>query len=61
MFGKIGMGELLLILAIALVVFGPSKLPELAKSMGQAVSEFRKGAKNISKDLEDLAEDKEEK
>lgn len=60
MFGKIGMGELLLILGIVLIVFGPSKLPELAKSMGQAVSEFRKGAKSITKDLESLAEEDEE-
>ncbi|NLN14769.1 MAG: twin-arginine translocase TatA/TatE family subunit [Tissierellia bacterium] len=43
MFGihKIGLGELILILAIALVVFGPSKLPEIGKSMGQAIKEFR--------------------
>ena len=59
MFGKIGLGELLLILGIVLVVFGPSKLPELAKSMGQAVSEFKKGAQALTKDLDDL--DKEEK
>ena len=42
MFGRIGMGELLLILGIVLIVFGPAKLPALAKSMGQAVAEFRK-------------------
>ncbi len=54
MFGRIGMGELLLILGIVLIVFGPSKLPALAKSMGQAVSEFRKGANSITKDLEEV-------
>ena len=54
MFGKIGMGELLLILGIVLIVFGPTKLPALAKSMGQAVSEFRKGANAITKDLEEV-------
>ena len=53
MFGRIGMGELLLILAVVLIIFGPAKLPALAKSMGQAVSEFRKGAKEISKELEE--------
>lgn len=44
MFGlhKIGMGELVLILGIVLVVFGPSKLPELGKTLGQTISSFRK-------------------
>ncbi|MEG0754467.1 MAG: twin-arginine translocase TatA/TatE family subunit, partial [Angelakisella sp.] len=37
------MGELLLILGIVLLIFGPSKLPALAKSMGLAIKEFRKG------------------
>ena len=60
MFGKIGMGELLLILGIVLVIFGPSKLPALAKSIGQAVNEFRKGAKGIAKEFdEDLSESSE--
>ena len=66
MFGRIGMGELLLILAVVLIIFGPAKLPALAKSMGQAVGEFRKGTKEITKELETLekdiaAEDKESK
>ena len=51
--GRIGMGELLLILAVVLIIFGPAKLPALAKSMGQAVGEFRKGAKEISKEFEE--------
>lgn len=61
--GKIGMGELLLILGIVLVVFGPTKLPALAKSMGQAISEFRKGTREITEELDKLAEEdkKEEK
>ena len=45
MFGRIGVSELLIILVVVLIFFGPAKLPALAKSMGQAVSEFRKGAK----------------
>ena len=57
MFGRIGMGELLLILGIVLIVFGPSKLPSLAKSMGQAITEFKKGAKEASKELEKMSED----
>lgn len=38
----LGMGELLLILAIALLLFGPSKLPQLASGLGKAVRSFKK-------------------
>ena len=58
MFGKIGAGEIIHILAIVLIVFGPTKLPALAKSIGQAFSEFRKSAKGIAKEFdEDLKEE----
>lgn len=46
---NIGFGELLVILAIVLVIFGAKKLPEIAKSMGQSVAEFKKGI-NETKD-----------
>lgn len=55
MFGKIGMGELLLILGIVLLIFGPSKLPALAKSMGQAMKEFRKGTQELTDKVEQFA------
>ena len=42
MFGDIGVPELLIICAIALIVFGPRKLPELGSSVGQAIREFKK-------------------
>ena len=61
MFGKIGAGEIILILAIVLIVFGPTKLPALAKSIGQAFGEFRKSAKGIAKEFdEDLKEESSE-
>jgi sec-independent protein translocase protein TatA len=41
--GSLGSGELLIILIIVLVVFGGSKLPKLARSLGQAQKEFKKG------------------
>jgi sec-independent protein translocase protein TatA len=41
--GSLGSGELLIILIIVLVVFGGAKLPKLARSLGQAQKEFKKG------------------
>jgi sec-independent protein translocase protein TatA len=41
--GSLGTGELLIILAIVLLVFGGAKLPKLARSLGQAQREFKKG------------------
>ncbi len=61
MFGKLGATELVLILGIALVVFGPSKLPEIGKSIGQAIGEFKGHANKISKDLEVNLDEEEEK
>jgi len=49
--GRIGLGELLVILLIALLVFGAKRLPELAKSLGKAVSGFKKGLKDITDDV----------
>lgn len=57
MFGKIGAGELILILCIVLVIFGPSKLPQVGRSIGQAIKEFRKGASQTQKELNDLMEE----
>ena len=57
MFGRIGTGELLIILSIVLLVFGPTKLPALAKSMGQAVKEFRKGTKDVTDSIEKFADE----
>mgnify|MGYP001126736244 CR=1 FL=1 len=51
MFGKIGTLEIVVILVIALVVVGPDKLPELGKSMGKALSEFKKFSSGIKEDL----------
>jgi len=45
MFG-IGMPELILILVICLLVFGAAKLPDIGKSLGKAISEFKKGMKD---------------
>jgi len=44
---KIGLWEILLILAVALIIFGPAKLPELGRSIGNGLKEFRKATKEL--------------
>lgn len=51
MFG-LGLPELMIILVIALIIFGPKKLPEVGQSLGKALREFRKSAEEIRKDVE---------
>ncbi len=51
MFGM-GMGELLVILGIALLVLGPKRLPELASGLGKAIREFRKASRDLSDQIE---------
>jgi TatA/E family protein of Tat protein translocase len=52
MFGNIGFPELLIILAIALLIFGPKKLPEVGKSIGRAIREFRKASDEIKEKID---------
>ena len=44
---SLGMGELLLVLALVLLLFGPGKLPQVAQSLGEAVNRFRNGTNKI--------------
>lgn len=53
MFGNIGFPELLIILVIALLVFGPKKLPEVGRSIGKALREFRKTSDEIKEKIEE--------
>lgn len=52
MFGSIGMPELIIILVIALIIFGPRKLPELGKSLGRSLNEFKKASTELQNTLE---------
>jgi len=52
MLGSIGMPELIIILVIALIIFGPRKLPELGKSLGKSIHEFKKASTELQNTLE---------
>ncbi|MPW25735.1 twin-arginine translocase TatA/TatE family subunit [Alkalibaculum sp. M08DMB] len=53
--GKLGTTEILVILSIALLIFGPSKLPELGKSIGKTIKNFKKGINDIEEINEENA------
>ena len=52
MFGSIGMPELMIIFVIALIIFGPRKLPELGRSLGRSLTEFKRASNELRSTLE---------
>jgi|YelNatPaOPRAMG01_1025707.scaffolds.fasta_scaffold78229_2 TatA/E family protein of Tat protein translocase len=57
---NIGLPELLIILALALIIFGPNKLPELARAFGKAMREFKKATEEVKESFSEEAKDLEE-
>ena len=53
MFGSLGAPELVMIFVVALLVFGPSKLPDLGKSLGEAIRGFKKAINDVENDPKD--------
>jgi len=51
---NIGFPELLVILLIVLLLFGAARLPEIARSLGKSIQEFKKGVKEIERDVNDV-------
>lgn len=51
---KFGMGELVVILLIILLLFGASKLPEIARALGKSIKEFKKAGKEAKSDIEEV-------
>lgn len=52
-FGSLGISELLVIFVVVLVFFGPKRMPEVARSMGSAMREFRRSLNQIQRELEE--------
>ena len=57
MFGGLGTTELLVILGIGILIFGASRIPEIAKALGKSVKEFKKAGKEIAEDVTESAKD----
>jgi sec-independent protein translocase protein TatA len=53
MFGPIGWPEIIIILIVALLLFGAKRLPEIGKSMGKAIREFKKSLKDVTDELDE--------
>lgn len=58
---NLGLPEIIGILLLALLLFGPKKLPELGKSLGQGIREFKKGTREMRADIEGSLKDDEPK
>jgi sec-independent protein translocase protein TatA len=59
--GPLGIWELLIILVVVLLIFGPRRLPEMAKGIGQSVREFRKGLRDMRNDIDSDVNDDSDK
>jgi len=51
--GPLGGGEILVILVIVLIIFGPSKLPQMGQALGKAIKEFKKAGQELRADVSD--------
>jgi sec-independent protein translocase protein TatA len=61
MLSNIGVPGLILILVLALIIFGPKKLPEIGRAFGQTLKEFKKSTRDLTSDvMDDLEEEKKE-
>lgn len=51
--GPLGLFEILIILVVVLLIFGPKRLPDMARGLGQSIREFRKSVRDVQKDIQD--------
>lgn len=60
-FGSLGFSELLLLLLLALLLFGPARLPEVGRAVGRAMAEFRRASLEMRRELESTEDKKPER
>jgi sec-independent protein translocase protein TatA len=58
--GPLGGWEIIIIFVIVLIIFGPSKLPQMGQSLGKAIKEFKKAGKELRSEVSDLDDDEKE-
>ena len=56
---RFGMGELIVIFLIILLLFGATRLPQIARALGRSIKEFKKGTKEIKDEIEEVTKDDE--
>ncbi|MGM0901946.1 twin-arginine translocase TatA/TatE family subunit [Mesobacillus maritimus] len=61
MFSNIGIPGLIIILVLALIIFGPKKLPELGRAVGQTLGEFKKSTKGLMEDDKEVSKEEDKK
>jgi sec-independent protein translocase protein TatA len=59
--GPLGGSEVIVILIIVLIIFGPSKLPQMGQALGKAIREFKKAGQELRSEVTDLNEEKDDK
>jgi len=57
MFSNIGTGEIIVVVLVALLVFGPKKLPEMARNFGKAFSQFKKSYQDVENEIKNTIDD----
>ncbi len=60
MLPSIGLPELIVILVLALIIFGPGKLPDVGKAVGKALNEFKRASKEVKESLQEEEKEKKE-
>ncbi len=55
--GRIGMGEIVLIVVVIMLLFGVKRLPEIGRALAKAIKEFKKASRDIEEDIKDAIED----
>ena len=61
MLSRIGLGELIILLVVVLLLFGPKRLPELASALGKSIKNFKDGLKDENSDQANASENKQDK